>query len=101
MRCPIWNSSFTVTLNLLHSLGNASVETEAYCFILQLEIHNQASWLKYVVMILTYVLKVSAINIGWETNCPAEAVWILMVLSEVSYSSPRSSMSDVFDGTLT
>jgi len=30
----------------LHSLGNASVETEAYCFTSQLENHNQASWLK-------------------------------------------------------
>jgi hypothetical protein len=28
----------------------------------------------------------------------AEAVWILMVLPEVSYSSPHSSMSNVFYG---
>jgi len=27
-------------------LGNASVETEAYCFTSHLENHNQASWLK-------------------------------------------------------
>lgn len=69
-RCPIWSGIFTIMLKMatyLHRLGNAS---EAYYILYFAAWNTEPSKLAPAVMILTCLLKVSAVNVGWDTNCP-------------------------------